>query len=177
MSLPVQTTSFSHTQNGTNIHEVFNSVNDEEERASTNTRCPQATYLYWILIQICLHIWILFLGNSRLCMETELLTFWKNLLCPSSKQNDSLWPLEIHIVYACRSEATPGGYAVWGIGLKPLYCWHPKSKSHWGHGWWPLMFAVCCVGSSLCNKLITCSKQSYQVCVSTVYDLENSTVR
>jgi hypothetical protein len=34
----------------------------------------------------------------------------------------------------------------------------------------------CCVGSGLCDKLITCSKHSYQVCVF-VCGLETSTVR
>ena len=38
------------------------------------------------------------------------------------------------------------------------------------------MFVVCCVGSGLCDGLITASGESYRVCVSEC-DLERSIVR
>ena len=39
-----------------------------------------------------------------------------------------------------------------------------------------LLFVVCCVGSGLCDGLITLTEEFYRVCVS-VCDLETSTVR
>ena len=31
---------------------------------------------------------------------------------------------------------------------------------------WMFVFCICCVGSGLCDELITRSEESYQVCVS-----------
>jgi hypothetical protein len=53
----------------------------------------------------------------------------------------------------------PGGRAVSGVELRPLDCWDR------GHGCSSLVFAVCCVGSGLCDELITRSEESYRVCV------------
>jgi len=37
---------FLSTQNGTNVHKVFNLANDEAERVSANTLCPLTIYEY-----------------------------------------------------------------------------------------------------------------------------------
>jgi hypothetical protein len=37
-------------------------------------------------------------------------------------------------------------------------------ESRWEHGISSLIFVVCCVGSGLCDELITRSEESYQAC-------------
>jgi hypothetical protein len=49
--------------------------------------------------------------------------------------------------------------------LRLVDCWDHSFESHWGHGCSSLVFVVCCVGSSLCDGLITRSEESYWVCV------------
>ena len=75
-----------------------------------------------------------------------------------------------------RKQITFSGQSQWPWGL-----WHRSAaarlqncefKSHWGHGCLSLMLVVCCVGSGLCDKLITRSEDSYRVC-----NLETSTMR
>jgi len=39
-----------------------------------------------------------------------------------------------------------------------------------------LVFAVCCVGSGLCDESITCSEESYRLCFF-LCDVESSRVR
>jgi hypothetical protein len=54
-------------------------------------------------------------------------------------------------------------------------------ESRWGHGWSSVEFVVCCVGSSLCDKLIILSGRPTGracVCVCLILcDLEASTMR
>jgi len=38
-------------------------------------------------------------------------------------------------------------------------------ESRLEHGFSSLVFVVCCVGSGPCDELITCSEESYRVCV------------
>jgi hypothetical protein len=91
----------------------------------------------------------------------------------------------LHLTHLIRElvwalEADRGGRAVYGVGLRPLDWWNRGFKSRWGH-WCPsLVFVMCCVGSYLCNELITRSEESYRVCVCVcliVCDLETSTMR
>ena len=59
-------------------------------------------------------------------------------------------------------------------------CWDHGFRSHWEHGCLSLVFLMCCVSSGLCNKLITCSEESYwvRVCVCLILcNLETSTVK
>ena len=55
--------------------------------------------------------------------------------------------------------------AVHGVGLRPLHCWDRGFEFHCGHEYFFLMFIVYCVGSGLCYELMTCSEESYRVCV------------
>jgi hypothetical protein len=61
-------------------------------------------------------------------------------------------------------------------GLQPLDSWDGVFESRWGHGCSSLVFVVCCVGSGLCDELITGSEESNRLCVS-VSDIEISTVK
>jgi hypothetical protein len=54
----------------------------------------------------------------------------------------------------------------WTCSLRrrPATAWLPGLReSHWEHGCSSLVLVVCCVGSGLCDKLITPSEESYQV--------------
>jgi hypothetical protein len=44
-----------------------------------------------------------------------------------------------------------------GLGLWQLNCWDNRFKSCWGQTCLSLVFVVCCVGSSLCDGLTTCT--------------------
>lgn len=57
----------------------------------------------------------------------------------------------------------PGGRAVEGVRLQPLYCWVRRFETRRGHR---RPCIVCRVGSGLCNKLITHTEKFYHVCVS-----------
>jgi len=61
----------------------------------------------------------------------------------------------------CRSQ--------WPYGLrrrwKLLDCWDCRFESRWVHGCSYVVFVVCCVGSGLCDGLITRAEESYRVCV------------
>ena len=58
-----------------------------------------------------------------------------------------------------------GGSGVEGVGLQPLDCWIRGLEIHCGHGCSSVVFVVCCVGSGLCDGLITGSEECYSVCV------------
>jgi len=47
----------------------------------------------------------------------------------------------------------------------PPGCWDRVFESSRGHGYSSCVFVVCCVGSGFCYELITCSEQSYRMCV------------
>ena len=49
--------------------------------------------------------------------------------------------------------------------LGPLDCWDGCYESLMGHGYSSFVFAVCCVGSGVSEGLITCSEESYRLCV------------
>jgi hypothetical protein len=67
-------------------------------------------------------------------------------------EGDSSYPW----IVAVKSRGTDGGGpALYGVGLLPLDCWDRRFESRWGHGCSSLVFVVCCVGSGLCDKLIT----------------------
>lgn len=63
-------------------------------------------------------------------------------------------------------DVDPSGRAVWGVGLQPLDCRDGRLESCWEHEWLSCVFVVCCVGSGLCDELISHSEESYQVRVS-----------
>jgi len=44
-------------------------------------------------------------------------------------------------------------------------------------GIFALLFVMCCVGSGLCDELITCLQQSYRMCVSSVWNPESTKTR
>jgi hypothetical protein len=50
--------------------------------------------------------------------------------------------------------------------LQPLDLWGRVFESRWWHARSSLLFVVCCIGSGLCDGLITRSEESYRVCVS-----------
>jgi hypothetical protein len=54
---------------------------------------------------------------------------------------------------------------VYGIGVQLLNCWDLGCDSCWGHGHFSLVCVICCVGSGLCNELVTRLELSFQVCV------------
>jgi hypothetical protein len=54
-----------------------------------------------------------------------------------------------------QQSADPGGRVVQRLSLQPPDCWDRGFESRWGHGCSSLVFVVCCVGSSLCDGLIT----------------------
>jgi hypothetical protein len=71
---------------------------------------------------------------------------------------------------------------------KPLDCCDCGFESRWVHGCSYVVFVVCCVGSGICDELITRSEESYLVCVCVcvcvcaracliVCDLGTSTIR
>jgi len=51
------------------------------------------------------------------------------------------------------------------VGLEPFDFWDCRFDSRRGHGCSSLVFVVCCVGSDLCDELMTRSEQPYSVCV------------
>jgi hypothetical protein len=55
--------------------------------------------------------------------------------------------------------------AVQGVGLRSLDCWDCGFEYRWRQGCSSLVFVVCCVGSGLCDGLITRSVEFYCVCV------------
>jgi hypothetical protein len=57
------------------------------------------------------------------------------------------------------------GSAVEFVGLKSLDCWDRGFESRCEHGSSFLVLVMCCVGSGLCDRLITRSGESYCVCV------------
>ena len=63
------------------------------------------------------------------------------------------------------SIADSGSRAVYSIGIKLADCLDFRFEPPWEHESSSLVFAVCCVSSSLCKKLTTHSEEPYQVCV------------
>ena len=54
----------------------------------------------------------------------------------------------------------------WQCGLKRRSDWWDRGfESRWGHGYWSLVFVVCCVGSGHCDEPTTRSQESNQLCV------------
>ena len=49
----------------------------------------------------------------------------------------------------------PGGSMVYGIGVHLLDCWNLGCDSCWVHGSFSRVCVICCVGSGLCNELVT----------------------
>jgi hypothetical protein len=62
--------------------------------------------------------------------------------------------------------ADPEGRAIYGEGLKPLYCWNRGFESRLGHGRLSLAFDLCSVSSGLCDEPTIRSEESYRVCMS-----------
>jgi len=52
------------------------------------------------------------------------------------------------------------------VGQQRLKCWDCRYKFSLGRGCSLFVFVLCCVDSSISNKLIIQSEQTYQVCVS-----------
>ena len=72
----------------------------------------------------------------------------------------------IKFVFSKRKyEAGPGGRAIYGVRLRPLNCWDHGFESRSNHGCSSVEFVVCCVGSGLCDGLITRPEESYRLCV------------
>jgi len=59
-----------------------------------------------------------------------------------------------------------GDRAVQDICLKPLDCWIRGFEFCRRNGCWSLVLIVCCVGSGVCDGLITGTEKSYRGCVS-----------
>jgi hypothetical protein len=57
------------------------------------------------------------------------------------------------------------GRSVYGVGLWPFACWDCGFECRRGKVWSSLVFVVCCVGSGLCDELITPLEHSYRMCV------------
>jgi len=53
------------------------------------------------------------------------------------------------------------------LGLWLLDCWYHEFESCRGHGCSSLVFVLCCVGSGLCEELITCLQESNWVVTET----------
>jgi hypothetical protein len=71
--------------------------------------------------------------------------------------------------------AYPGGRAVKGVSLRPLDCWDRGFGSYRGYGCSSVVFVGFCVGSGLCDELITRCQESYRLCVCPIVsDLETS---
>jgi hypothetical protein len=49
--------------------------------------------------------------------------------------------------------------------VKPLAYWDHGFETRGGHGCLSRVFVVCCVGSGLCDELITRPEESYRMCV------------
>jgi hypothetical protein len=65
-----------------------------------------------------------------------------------------------------------------GVGLKPLDGWDRGFESCCGHGCSSLVFVACCVGSGVCDELVSHSEECYRVCICVcVCDFEASTMR
>jgi hypothetical protein len=66
----------------------------------------------------------------------------------------------------------------WLCCLRLLDSWDRSFEYRFWRGFSSVLFVVFCVGSGLCDWLITRPEQSYRLCVClTVCDLETSTVR
>jgi hypothetical protein len=61
--------------------------------------------------------------------------------------------------------ADSDGHAVYGVSMRLLDSWDRIFEFPAGHGRSQLWFVVCCEGSGFCDNLITCSDESYRVCV------------
>jgi len=116
------------------------------------------------------------------CLDTHRFTFnqslvsvrvpaWALLNC----RNSSHWfcsDKHVRLGYTKQSKSSvhysagPDGCVVYGVGLQPLYCWDRAFESRWGNGCSSLVSCVCCVGSGLCDGLITRSKESYCLSLS-----------
>jgi len=81
-------------------------------------------------------------------------------------------PAVRHILLRTNKEIfEPGGRAVWGTLLQGSRVCTPLSA-------WMFISRVCCVGSDLCDQLVTVPEVSYRVCACLiVFELETSTVR
>jgi len=88
-----------------------------------------------------------------------------------SKNMTTHFTFLIYIQHCKWRLADPGSRAVWIVCLWPLDCWYRGFQSLWGHGFSALGFVVCCVGSGLCDRLITSSDEKYRVCLLIVCDL------
>jgi len=62
-----------------------------------------------------------------------------------------------------KRETDPGGCQ--GGGLRPLNCLYRGFEHRLGQGYSFLVFVVRCVGSGLCDELISRSEVSYPLCV------------
>ena len=68
-------------------------------------------------------------------------------------------------------------YSTNSVGLQQLDYWNRGFESRWRHGCSSVVFVVCCVGSGLCDGLITRSEESYGVRVCLILrDLGTSTM-
>jgi hypothetical protein len=59
------------------------------------------------------------------------------------------------------SFADPSGCVVLEIGLQTFDCWDCGFRFHWGHRCLSLVFVVWYVSSCICDKLFTCSEESF----------------
>jgi hypothetical protein len=74
--------------------------------------------------------------------------------------------------------ADPFCRAVKGTGLRPLGCWNRGFGSYRGYGYSSVVLVGFCVGSSLCDELISRCEESYRLCVfPIVCDLDTSRMR
>jgi len=58
------------------------------------------------------------------------------------------------------------------VGLRPLDSWDRGFDTHWWHGFPSLVFVVFYIVSGLYDKLISCTEESYRLCVSRLSSLQ-----
>ena len=74
--------------------------------------------------------------------------------------------------------ADANGRAVKGIGLRPIDCWDRGFGSYRWYGCSSAVFVGFCVGSRLCDEVITRCEESYRLYVCPiVFGLETSRMR
>jgi hypothetical protein len=90
-----------------------------------------------------------------------LYLFFSSSICATCPTN----LIRLNLVILIILTADLSDRAVRGVGLWLLDCWDRGLEPRWRFGCSSLLFVVCFVGSGLCDKLISCSEDSYRLCV------------
>jgi hypothetical protein len=70
----------------------------------------------------------------------------------------------LHIIYNINI-AVPSSSADWSVVLQLIVCWDRRFESSWRREYSYLVFVLCCLGSGLCDGLISRPEKSYRVCL------------